>query len=113
MSVSIITKELNARTVTIKLVDGSIIHGKVNLHRNNVDINRVSDLFTRVDEPFVVVFDITAESETGEVLILNKSKILWVEPGDKPRKEQKLVQFEDEKPKEASKGSLLDRLRLT
>lgn len=113
MSVSIITKGLNAHTVTIKLVDGSIIQGKVNLHRNDLDINRVSDLFTRVDDPFVVVFDVAAESKTGGVLILNKSNILWVEPGDNSREEGKPAQFEDEKPKEASRGSLLDRLRST
>jgi hypothetical protein len=113
MSVSIITKELNARMVTIKLVDGSIIHGKVNLHRNDLDINRVSDLFTKVNEPFVVVFDVVTENETGGVLILNKSNILWVEPGDNPRKEIEPPKLEDEKSKKASKGSLLDRLRST
>ena len=110
MSVSIITKELNACAVTIKLVDGSIIHGKVNLHRNNLAIGRVSELFTKVDEPFIVVFDAEAEGQIGRVIIINKNNIVWVLPGDEPSHSAKTLQ-DDKKPKEVVKGSYLDRLR--
>jgi small nuclear ribonucleoprotein (snRNP)-like protein len=112
MSFNIITREVNARAVTIKLVDGSIIHGKINLHRNGVDIGRVSDFLTKVNEPFLVVFDATEEEKVGMVLIINKSNIVWVLPEDKPRQADKLPQ-EEGKPREASGGSLLDRLRST
>lgn len=110
MSVSIISRKVNARTVTIKLVDGSLVNGKINLHRGDVDIQRVSDLFTKVADPFIVVFDATAEGKTGRVLILNKRNIVWIAPEDEPRGEEK-PRKEDEKPRETSGGSLLDRLR--
>lgn len=111
MTVSIITRKINARTVTIKLVDGSVVNGKINLHRSDVDISRVSDLFTKVTDPFIVVFDATAEGKSGRVLILNKRNIVWIAPEDEPRQADKPQ--EDEKPKESSGGSLLDRLRST
>lgn len=112
MSVSIITRKINACKVTIKLVDGSLVQGKVNLHRSDVDIGRVSDLFTKVSDPFIVVFDATAEGKTGRVLILNKRNIVWIAPEDEPRHVDKPAE-EEEKPKEPPKGSLLDRLRST
>lgn len=112
MSVSIITRKIEARTVTIKLVDGSLVNGKINLHRSDVDIGRVSDLFTKVKDPFIVVFDATAEGKTGRVLILNKRNIIWIAPEDEPRQADKPPQ-EESKPKESSGGSLLDRLRST
>jgi type II secretory pathway component HofQ len=112
MSVSIISRKVDARTVTIKLVDGSLVNGKINLHRSDVDISRVSDLFTKVDDPFIVVFDATAEGKTGRVLILNKRNIVWIAPEDEARQKEKLRQ-EEEKPREPSGGSLLDRLRST
>jgi small nuclear ribonucleoprotein (snRNP)-like protein len=110
MSVAIITKKINARKVTVKLVDGSLVHGKINLHRNDVDINRVSDLFTKVGDPFIVVFDATTEEKPGKVLILNKRNILWIAPEDEPRKAEE-PPSEDNKPKDAPGKSLLDRLR--
>ncbi len=113
MSVSIISRKVDARTVTIKLVDGSLVHGKINLHRSDVDIGRVSDLFTKVTDPFIVVFDATAEDKTGRVLILNKINIVWIAPEDEPRQRDMSPPQEDEKPKESPGGSLLDRLRST
>ena len=110
MSVSIITRGLEARPVTIRLVDGTIIHGKVNLHRNDVAIGRVSELFTKVDEPFIVVFDAEAEGLIGGVIILNKNHIVWALPEDDPSHPDKILQ-DEKKPKEVSKSSYLDRLR--
>ncbi len=111
MSVNIISRKVDARTVTIKLVDGSLVNGKINLHRSDVDIGRVSDLFTKVKDPFIVIFDATAEGKTGRVLILNKRNIIWIAPEDEPRERNMSPSQEDEKPKESSGGSLLDRLR--
>jgi hypothetical protein len=112
MSVSIISRRVDARTVTIKLVDGSLVNGKINLHRSDVEIGRVSDLFTKVTDPFIVVFDATAEGKTGRVLILNKVNIVWIAPEDEPRRADEPPQ-EEAKPREAPGGSLLDRLRST
>ena len=111
MSVSIISRKVDARTVTIKLVDGSLVNGKINLHRSDVDVQRVSELFTKVSDPFIVVFDATAEGKTGRVMILNKRNIVWIAPEDAPRQEEKPPRQEDESPKGSSGGSLLDRLR--
>jgi hypothetical protein len=113
MAVGIISRKINACRVTIKLVDGSLVKGKINLHRSDVDIQRVSDLFTKVADPFIVVFDANAEDKTGRILILNKRHIVWIAPEEEPPKEDKPPQLEDEKPKEPSGGSLLDRLRST
>ncbi len=110
MSVSIISRTIDARTVTIKLVDGSLVNGKINLHRSDVDVQRVSDLFTKVTDPFIVVFDATAEGKSGRILILNKRNIVWIAPEDEQRQKGK-PPHEDEKSKETSGGSLLDRLR--
>lgn len=111
MSVTIITKKINACVVTIKLVDGSLVNGKINLHRNDLEIQRVSDIFTKIDDPFIVVFDATAECKSGRVLILNKRNIIWIAPEDGPHKEDKPQQPEKAEPKEPSGGSFLDRLR--
>jgi hypothetical protein len=113
MSVTIISRRVRASTVTIKLVDGSVVQGKINLHRGDVDIERVSDLFTKVTDPFIVVFDATAEGKSGRVLILNKRNVVWISPGDEPRQKDKPPRQEDEKAKEPTGGSLLDRLRST
>jgi hypothetical protein len=106
MSVKIISRRIDARKVTIKMVDGSLVQGKVNLLNSESVAQRVSDIFTKLLDPFVVVFDATAEGKGGRVLILNKRNIAWVSPeDDAPR-------HEDEEPAK-SRGSLLDRLRST
>jgi hypothetical protein len=86
MSVKIISRKLDARPVTIKLVDGSLVQGMVNLHHDEAVVQRVSDIFTKLPEPFIVVFGATAEGKSGRVLILNKSNIIWVSPEDGGRR---------------------------
>jgi small nuclear ribonucleoprotein (snRNP)-like protein len=85
MSVKIISRKLDARPVTIKLVDGSLVQGQVNLHHDEAVVQRVSDIFTKLPDPFIVVFEATAEGQSGRVLILNKSNIIWVSPEDDGR----------------------------
>ena len=75
MTVKIISRRINARRVTIKLVDGSLVHGKINLYNDDAMVQRVSDVFTKIPDPFVVVFEATAEGKSGRVLILNLSLI--------------------------------------
>ena len=104
MSVRIISRRIKARKVTIKLVDGSLVQGKINILNNEEAIQRVSDIFTKLTDPFVVLFDVTAEGRGGRVLILNKRNIAWVSPEDD------LPHQEAEKPEE-HRGSLMDRLR--
>ena len=54
MSVKIITRKLEARELSVKLVDGSLVRGKINLHHDEHMIQRVSEIFTQVMEPFLV-----------------------------------------------------------
>jgi hypothetical protein len=44
---------------------------------------RVSDMFTKTENPFVVLVDVEhQEGISGKVLVVNKSNIVWVEPED-------------------------------
>jgi len=66
------------RKVTIRTIDGSTILGKVNIGIND----RVSDVFTEADNPFIVLFDVEHKDIAGKVLFVNKNNIVWVEPED-------------------------------
>jgi hypothetical protein len=89
---------LEEREAAIKLEDGTLIKGKINLFaepaQENHDLylkhsddlgtyyRRISDIFTRGSHPFIVVYDVIVEGQIGRVLIINKNKILWVSPED-------------------------------
>lgn len=66
------------RKVTVKTTDGSTMMGSINIGIKD----RVSDLFTRSESPFVVLTDVETREGSGKVLILNKTQIVWVEPND-------------------------------
>jgi hypothetical protein len=66
------------RKVTIKTIDGSTLLGKVNIGIKE----RVSDIFTKTDTPFIVLIDVEHRDITGRVLFVNKNNIVWVEPED-------------------------------
>lgn len=106
-SVKVISRRIEPRKVTVKMVDGSLVQGKVNIYHDEEVVQRVSDIFTKVSDPFIVVFDATAEGKTGRVLIINKRNIAWVSPDDNPGPPKP---EEPEKPAPAP-GSLIDRLR--
>lgn len=69
-------KMVRPAEVTIRTVDGSILQGKVNLGAEK----RVSDVFTKSDSPFVVLFDAVYAGSGGKVLVINKAHIVWIEP---------------------------------
>jgi hypothetical protein len=110
MSVKVISRRIDARKVAIKMVDGSMVHGKVNIYHDEEVVQRVSDIFTKVSDPFIVVFDVTTEGKSGRVLIINKSNISWVSPEDDPVRKEAQAAQEDEQPAE-SKGSWMERMR--
>jgi len=66
------------RRISIKTSDGSTLVGKVNLGIKE----RVSDLFTKTENPFIVLIDVEHQDISGKVLFVNKSNIVWVEPED-------------------------------
>jgi small nuclear ribonucleoprotein (snRNP)-like protein len=64
------------KKITVKTTDGELILGKVNLSSKQ----RVSDIFTRSDLPFIVLIDASSKDVSGKTLFINKDHILWVEP---------------------------------
>lgn len=66
------------RTVTVMTSDGAAIQGKVNISA----VERVSDVFTKSAEPFVVLVDAVSKDVQGKTLFINKDHIIWVEPED-------------------------------
>ena len=73
-------KTLNTeyRTVTVRVSNGSTIQGKVNIAGRE----RVSDIFTRSDPPFIVLVDAMVREGYSKILFLNKRHIIWAEPED-------------------------------
>jgi hypothetical protein len=77
MATENISKVLKPAEVSIKTLDGTVIKGKVNLAHEN----RMSDLFTKTENSFIVVFDADfLGSPKKKVLVLNKQHIVWAEP---------------------------------
>jgi hypothetical protein len=66
------------RNITIRTIDGSTLMGKVNIGIRQ----RVSDLFTKEESPFIVLCGAEHSSGQGKVLFVNKSNIVWAEPED-------------------------------
>lgn len=66
------------RTVTIMTSDGGTIQGKVNISA----LERVSEVFTKSAEPFLVLVDAVSKDVHGKTLFINKDHIIWVEPED-------------------------------
>jgi small nuclear ribonucleoprotein (snRNP)-like protein len=66
------------RNVTIRTIDGTTLLGKVNIGIKE----RVSDLFTKTENPFIVLSDVEHRDISGKVLFINKNNIVWVEPED-------------------------------
>jgi hypothetical protein len=67
------------RRISIKTTDGSTLLGKINIGMKE----RLSDMFTKTENPFVVLVDVEhQEGISGKVLVVNKSNIVWVEPED-------------------------------
>ena len=64
------------RNITIRTTDGSTLSGKVNIGIKE----RVSDMFTKTENQFIVLVDAEHKNASGRVLIVNKNYIVWAEP---------------------------------
>lgn len=71
-------KKIRTERVLIKCVDGTLVNGETNLGR----ATRVSDLFTRGENSFLVVFNANVHGYTGDVVFVNKDHIVWAMPLD-------------------------------
>ena len=64
------------KNITIRTTDGNTLMGKVNIGIKE----RVSDLFTKTEKPYIVLLDAEHKDGSGKVLIVNKDHIVWAEP---------------------------------
>ena len=64
------------RKITIRMTDGNTISGKVNIGIKE----RVSDLFTKPEKPFIILLNSDHKDDVERVLIINKEHIIWAEP---------------------------------
>jgi hypothetical protein len=71
-------RPMNCRRVSIKLVDGSVVNGTVNIGRSR----RLSDFFNKYDSTFLVLFEVTVDAQNYEVLFVSRQHILWAKPED-------------------------------
>lgn len=70
--------KVDYRTITIKTSDGATVQGQVNIAPDQ----RVSDLFKRDQDSFVVLINAGYSEVRGKTLFINKEHIIWVEPED-------------------------------
>ena len=61
----------------VHMFDGRTIIGNINIS----PLERLSDVFTQNQAPFVIVYNATiGDGPRGRTFILNKSGISWIEP---------------------------------
>jgi len=66
------------KTVTVKLKDGTIINGKLNIG----EYARVFDYFRSSPDQYFILSDAEHDGQSGKVVIINKNEIVWAEPED-------------------------------
>ena len=64
------------RNITIRTTDGATLMGKVNIGIKE----RVSDMFTKTEKPFIILLDAEQKEGAKKVFIVNKNHIIWAEP---------------------------------
>jgi hypothetical protein len=68
--------EVNLKRVTVKMSDGSVFSGEVNIR----SYQRLSDFFRGVTDQFVLL--VSEEGQSRRVLMLNKNYLIWAEAMD-------------------------------
>lgn len=66
------------KSVTLKLVDGTLLQGKINI----LPHKRISDFMNSGEKSFVVVVEGGSHEILTKTLLVNKSKVAWIEPED-------------------------------
>lgn len=66
------------QSVTVKLVDGTILDGKINI----LPHKRVSDFINSREKAFVIMIESSSLEVTDKIVFVNKSKVAWIEPTD-------------------------------
>lgn len=87
MSNGTMNREINSRIVRLKLIDGALITGQVNINRAP-GYERVSDIVTENTDKFLVLFGVSMNREDLDVpiryktLFINRNHILWAAPDE-------------------------------
>jgi len=71
--------KIKKEAVKMKLSDGSMMYGEVNLLSEG-GVDRLSELFTKSETPFIVVFNASKQGSKGQTFVVSKSHIIWVSP---------------------------------
>ena len=69
-------RKINKVPVRLRLSDGSMISGEVNLWADE-RADRLSELFTKGTNPFIVVFNAMQQGKAGQTFVVNKNHIVW------------------------------------
>jgi len=65
--------------VTVKLVEGTIFDGKINI----IPYKRLSDFINSRDKGFVIVIEAASSLEVhNKTVFINKNKVAWIDPKD-------------------------------
>jgi len=70
--------ETNFKKATVKLSDGSILKGMINIGESK----RLSDKLKRKEDPLVVLVGVEQEHSEVKTYIINREKVIWVETTD-------------------------------
>ena len=68
--------EVNLKQVIIKMADGSVFGGEVNVR----GFKRLSDFLRATDDRFIVI--LLDREKSKKAVMVNKNFILWAEEGD-------------------------------
>ena len=68
----------NYKYVTVKLTDGTVLNGKVNIYPKG----RISDVFTSKEKTFVIIVESDSVERSYQTIVVNKKEVVWVEPED-------------------------------
>ena len=68
----------NYANVTVKLIEGTILDGKINIQPHK----RLSDFINSKGRGFVVVIKGSSLEIKDKTIFINKNKIAWIEPNE-------------------------------
>jgi hypothetical protein len=73
-----IDRSTHYQQVAVKLRDGTILNGKVNIYPKD----RISDVLMSNEKTFVILVESDSNIRTYETIVVNKKEVVWVEPED-------------------------------
>ncbi len=70
--------ETNFKALTVKMSDGSLLTGKVNIR----NFPRLSDYFRQSEDQFITMLCPGGEEGQTKAVMINKSYVIWAEAQD-------------------------------